>query len=392
MKWIKLLFRKNKVEENGAIVAEATIALSAFIFAIYLVLSIVDICYVQSKMGVALNSAAKEMSQYAYLYETLNMSEYMSGEGGKSSEFMGSFSEVLNKISKGTSNLSADLSNMFSTSAAQAGNDSLAEYLKNGLGMTLAKQLVKKNLVSFEGDTADAFLTRNHVKDGFSGLNFINTTFLTDANQSEINLIVAYKVQVVRLLGTEYTFNFVQRADTKAWGKGVSLKNPSSNTTSTTASIWDASNLSRGNSIITSEKKNYKYTSSGNNFHAYDDKNNQFIRIRSINTFDKSYSSQGAIESQLNSTYKTLKSGVEDLDKKITVKNSSDKDVTLTSNKDTRTYKIVLVVPEGADMTTINSAVTSFKASNPGVDVEVKAGYGTPTPQTADNKEKENTE
>ena len=146
--------------------AEATIALTAFIFAIYMILSIVDICYVQAKMGIALNSAAKEMSQYAYLYETFELSEYMSGTGGKSSEMMGSFAEVLNKISKGTSNFSSDISSMFAQGGTQAEGDSAAEYLKNGLGMALAKQCVKKNLVSYEGDTPEAFLKRCHVKDG----------------------------------------------------------------------------------------------------------------------------------------------------------------------------------------------------------------------------------
>lgn len=68
---------------RGAIVVEATIALTTFIFAIFIILSVVDICYVQSKMSVALNSASKEMSQYAYLYSALGLDEYMSGEGEK---------------------------------------------------------------------------------------------------------------------------------------------------------------------------------------------------------------------------------------------------------------------------------------------------------------------
>ncbi|MCQ2455533.1 MAG: hypothetical protein MJ090_05290 [Clostridia bacterium] len=379
MQRIKAYIEKIKKREQGAIVAEATIALSAFVFAIYIILSIVDICYVQAKMGVAINSAAKEMSQYAYLYETFNLSEHMSGEGGKSSELMGSFSTVLNKISNGTSNFSSDISSMFATAGAQAQGDNAAEYIKNDLGKGLAKQLVKKNLVSFEGDTPEAFLHRCHVKDGLSGLNFINTTFLTDKDQSKISIIVSYKVQVVRLLNTEYTFNFIQRADTKAWGKGVSLKSNDSSKPAS-KSIWDASNLSRGNSIITSEKKNYSYTSSGNDFHAYDSGKNQFIRIRSLNTFDATYNGNpAAIESAIKQTFTTLQSGVENLGTDVTVKNSSGKDTVLKSSKETRTYKVVIVVPDSADMTTLNTAVNNFKAKNPGVDVEVKTGYGDPT-------------
>lgn len=58
--------------EKGAIVIEATISLTVFIFAILTILSLVDIAYVQAKMSVALNSAAKEISQYSYLYYKFN--------------------------------------------------------------------------------------------------------------------------------------------------------------------------------------------------------------------------------------------------------------------------------------------------------------------------------
>ena len=56
--------RKNR----GAIVVEATAVLPIFIFAIYIILSIVDICYVQAKISMALDSAAEDISQYSYLY------------------------------------------------------------------------------------------------------------------------------------------------------------------------------------------------------------------------------------------------------------------------------------------------------------------------------------
>lgn len=55
-------------KQKGAIVVEATIALSAFMFAIFTILSIVNICFIQARLGVALNTAAKEISQYSYLY------------------------------------------------------------------------------------------------------------------------------------------------------------------------------------------------------------------------------------------------------------------------------------------------------------------------------------
>ena len=65
MNKIKRIF----LDEQGAIVVEATLSLSAFMFFIVVVLSIVNICYAQSKIGVAVNSTAKEISEYSYIYD-----------------------------------------------------------------------------------------------------------------------------------------------------------------------------------------------------------------------------------------------------------------------------------------------------------------------------------
>ena len=49
---------ERRKRERGAIVVEATIALTAYIFAIFTILSIVDICYIQAKMSIALDESA----------------------------------------------------------------------------------------------------------------------------------------------------------------------------------------------------------------------------------------------------------------------------------------------------------------------------------------------
>ena len=61
--------------EDGAIIVEATISLSTFMFFIVTLLTIVNICYVQSKMGIAINETAKEISQYSYLYGISGLNE-----------------------------------------------------------------------------------------------------------------------------------------------------------------------------------------------------------------------------------------------------------------------------------------------------------------------------
>lgn len=51
--------RKNK--ESGAIIVEATISLSFFIFNMFIIYGIVDICYIQARMNIALSYAAQDI-------------------------------------------------------------------------------------------------------------------------------------------------------------------------------------------------------------------------------------------------------------------------------------------------------------------------------------------
>ena len=62
-------------EERGSVTIEATISLSAFMFAIVTILTIVNICIVQAKMSYAINATAKEISQYSYLYSLTGLND-----------------------------------------------------------------------------------------------------------------------------------------------------------------------------------------------------------------------------------------------------------------------------------------------------------------------------
>lgn len=396
------LFKKTKQnkKEKGAIMVEATIALTTFMFALLMILSLLNICYIQAKMGVALNSAAKEMSQYAYLYNTLNLDKHMSGEGGKSSELIGGLNKVMSKLSEGTANFSSDLSNMFSTIGSTAEGDSAAEYIKDGAGMMIAKQLVKKNLKSFKDDDPDNFLRRNHVKNGLDGLSFVYTSFLTDEDQSKIDLVVTYEVSVIKLLDVDFDFRFMQRATTRSWGPGVSKiskggsdaqgsteANAQTGTGTTSevekSSIWNFGDTERGKLIVLAEKSNYKYTSSSNGFHAFDPEKNEFTRIRSIDLNAKSYNdpstSKYTMKNALQSTFNANYSGVSKLGNDIKVESNGSEKI-VNSNPDTRVYNLVFVVPDNADTAAFKAAADAFIAEKAAegitVTVDIKGGYG----------------
>lgn len=402
-KWFDTYKEKCKQAEKGqrgSIIIEASLILPFFIFTILIILSIVDICYVQAKVAVAVNSASKEMSQYAYLYHTLNLDKYLdNGEGGTSSELLGGFSKLLSYASDGTAEFSEDISAMFSTAENAALNDSLGKTAKDQLiGGGLAKQLVQKNLVAFDGDTADAFLKRCRVVDGLDGLNFVYTSFLNDPNHDLVDIVVTYKVKVIELLGFDYKFTFVQRAQSGAWGKGgassflESNGGPSNGTEGDNVeqetSLWDYGPVVRGQEIIKEEKKNFDYTSDKGGFHAYDPDNNEFVKIISVETDATSASAEQTYRNAIVKAYGDIYDASYKAGDTVNVKDSSGKEVQFSKGEESN-YRVVIVVPEGTDLQAVNDAARKYEEERAKfgekLTVEVKTGYGSPSSESTNN-------
>ncbi len=74
----RLKMRRKFRDESGSVTVEATISLSAFMFAIVTILTIVNVCIVQARMSYALNTTAKEISQYSYLYSLTGLNDSQS--------------------------------------------------------------------------------------------------------------------------------------------------------------------------------------------------------------------------------------------------------------------------------------------------------------------------
>lgn len=250
---------KKVKDEQGAIIIEAIIALTVYIFAVFTILSIVDICYTQARMSIALNSAARDLSKYSYLYYKFNFDEgqqSIAGASGDSKEMtvaiidgtgqlMQGFAEVANASDMET--LAASLDNMISSGETlsdavntmaesfaddpknfmvamgmMAANEGIDEAKSLLLAQIMGKAFMEKNLVAFEGDDPDEFLKRHHVVDGLDGLDFNGSSFMVEGKDNNIVLTVRYEIEVMRLLDIEQTFTIQQTAKTKAWGNGVS--------------------------------------------------------------------------------------------------------------------------------------------------------------------------
>lgn len=78
-------FRK-KNNEKGSVSIEATISLTAFLFMFLMIYSIVTICRTQAYIQIAINSTAKEISQYSYLYGLSGLADSLAGFQEKAGE------------------------------------------------------------------------------------------------------------------------------------------------------------------------------------------------------------------------------------------------------------------------------------------------------------------
>lgn len=444
--------KQNKKEEGGAIVIEATISLTAFIFAIFTILSVVNICFIQARINMALNSAAKDISQYTYLYYLFSLDEVQEGwyddvkdENALAKEtidnmaglmgLLDSANDAANDLQEGTATsdqftalyddlkscggnmkslvtkykeMIGDDPKQFIFGMAKMAGTEIVEEVKVFLAQLMAQVFMEKNLVAGGSDTADTYLRRYNVKDGVDGLDFNYSTLMAYGESDKIQLCVTYEVEVVKILNIDYSFKIRQVTQTTSWGNGVSLieenEEPPTVAQEKGETVWDMpSYVNRGKYIVAQEKTKYKYTTKSEDkrgFDAYDDSANQFVTIISINTHDKSYNTKltaynkakSSIKSYISKSYQKTKKQVKDLDETITLSDSSKggAESTVTSDKDTRKYKIVVVVPDDADGTLLNEVKEALLDTYPDdLEIVFVDGYGIPTPESEKETETE---
>ncbi len=238
--------KKTGKQEEGAVVIEATLSLTAFMFLIIIILSIVNICILQQKIGLALNMSAKEIAQYAYIYSMSGVNGIQADnyEGAKEaredietvvtgiSDMHGSLmaltggnaslGDTYQKISGTAEEIGDTISD-----AAQSGHmwvisflrlvgNEAAEAGKGQICGSIAKGLVQKNLVNYDGVSADEFLRWHGITEGIDGIHFSDSVFMRNGS-SDIILVADYEVRVLALLDHDITLHFRQAAFTRAW-------------------------------------------------------------------------------------------------------------------------------------------------------------------------------
>lgn len=255
--------------ESGSITIEATISLSAFMFAIVTVLTIVNICIVQARMSYAINMTAKEISQYSYLYSLTGLNDsqnavYEAGQedtkdltqiltdvntvyneieglgqtGNKTPENveeilsawdgvkgnLKNIEEAGSSLETSLSNIAKDPKNLLFGIAKLAANEGFDLVESRLIAAPLAKTMVQKHLVNSEDGDVNAYLKALGVVPSASG-SYINgldfsQSLLFPNGSSEIRISVEYDVKIIALLPIDFSFHFSQSAVTHGWLTG----------------------------------------------------------------------------------------------------------------------------------------------------------------------------
>ena len=425
------MFKKIK-NESGSVTIEATISLSAFMFAIVTILTIVNICIVQAKISYAINTTAREISQYSYLYSLtgLNDREAEIAEAGKAqtsdiSSILSDVNTVYNEIENlgNTGNQSFDniddilgawdgvsgsIENIEGAgSSIKSSIENIAKDPKNllfgiaKLGATevfdlaksrliaapLAKVMCKRNLVDEKDGDVNAYLKRLGVVPSASGsyidgLDFSKST-LFPYGTSEIRINVSYDVKVIALLPINFSFHFNQTAITHGWLAGeVSFQTAEKMIENST--LWTESTVSERASYIRHlviadlQKEGYEKTKGLTDVQLYDPDAKEFVMISSMNPL---WSAKGedpktladldddALREQIERLCGKMKSTTDGVTTIKTSDNSDGYDCSGASNK------IVLVIPEDEGLKEKIEEIIATAQTN-GVTIEVVPSFG----------------
>ena len=337
----------NFKSSRGSVTLEATISLTAFMFAIVTVLTIVNICLVQAKISVAINTTAKEISQYSYLYGLTGFNESNKvisdnaetakksiddtvtnvnsvfnemqnlGQTGKNTDIndpkdvLQKWKAVQTSIDNGAASIEAieqqirditkDPKQFIFGIASIAASEALEQGKSKLIAAPLSKLMVEKHLKSYSGQSSEDFLRLLHVVPGgnnkkyIDGLDFGDSTLFPNGS-NEIRIVVKYKVKVLTLLPINNEFSFTQTAVTHGWLGGsltyVESKEAAKKDIPVGESgpIWTDATVSERVAIIRRmslndmiKDKGYKQVKGLTDVHAYNSEKNNFVMISSMN-------------------------------------------------------------------------------------------------------------
>ena len=241
--------------EKGAASIEATISLTIFILVIWAVYMMINYSLVQARVSYAINTTAKEMSQYAYFYHVFGLDDFdsMLAEGKTQAvETFSNFNELLSSTKDEVSEISSEPTDYFTSVLSGEKTEDLnevygqiqavsqnisdvisdpVEFMKsmasiageeiwnrvktNVIAAPLARSMTRRHFGATK-KAANEYLTNMGVVNGYDGMNFNLSTMFEEGSQ-DINIVVYYNFNL--FMGTPFELNvcMCQQASTRAW-------------------------------------------------------------------------------------------------------------------------------------------------------------------------------
>lgn len=267
----------------GSITVEAALVLPVLLCAFFTVIFLMKMVYAYGLIQHAIDETAAEMASAGYIYHISGIRDIhdtvRNGISGKSEIFKEQTDSVFDaynslkglgeSLEKGTGglgesaglpgNAEENFSNMLDNVAEAVSNPAdelkiiscyifggVLDDAKTQLFIPVLKLYIKKYLVTDSVASADERLKSLNIKDGFSGLDFSESSFLSDREEN-IEIVVRYRIDLPLPVKITPGLDFVQRARVKAWMGGDETTGVLDGTASNGVDdIWSLSNFQRG--------------------------------------------------------------------------------------------------------------------------------------------------
>lgn len=258
---------RNK-KEKGAVIVEATLVIPIFVMLVITIMWVANLCTAQAKIQVAINSSAKEIASYSYLYGLTGVNDYRKQLANAGKESTATVDNAIDGIGQvftglgqagecGQQLVNGNLDDVYAgiKDSYKNTNDGVSkinisyEYIKKdpksfliGLGKAsasvgidyvtscaagaLGKFFSEKHLTP-DGMSANAYLKKLGVVGGFDGIDFSHSQFCMSGG-NDIVVVAQYQLSPIKFFNINVEYNIVQTARTKAWF-GFSDKNNGEN-------------------------------------------------------------------------------------------------------------------------------------------------------------------
>lgn len=239
--------------QRGSATIEAVIGFTAFLFAIFTILGLVNFCRAQMLVSSAVDTAAKEMSQYAYFYQMSGLQKFEEQLDDNASVGKNNINEVIGTVDQLYSSINGaveqtvqektNVANMIAAGDADlqtfenaitgiensaegvmqgitgvgnalkdVGNDPLLymrslvaligsegmEAAKRAVAVPLARSFVSKHFGE-DTDAANEKLESLGIEGGLDSMNFNLSNIFSDDEHQDIEITVIYKVKLFQV-------------------------------------------------------------------------------------------------------------------------------------------------------------------------------------------------